>query len=53
MSGTAAPGDAGDAGDAGDPGAQRAAAWVEHLRAGGTTPWLAWTEEAQIGRAHV
>jgi len=26
-----------------DPGAARATAWVAHLRAGGTTPWAAWT----------
>lgn len=27
----------------GDPGPARAAAWVAHLRAGGTTAWSAWT----------
>lgn len=26
-----------------DPGPARAAAWVAHLRAGGTTPWAGWT----------
>lgn len=30
----------------GSPGVARAWGWVAHLRAGGTTPWLAWTGEA-------
>jgi hypothetical protein len=32
--------------DALSPGAARAWGWVAHLRAGGTTPWLAWTDAA-------
>ena len=30
------------------PGPARAAAWVAHLRAGGTTPWSAWTGTAGV-----
>ncbi len=29
-----------------NPGTARAWGWVEHLRAGGSTPWLEWTGEA-------
>lgn len=28
---------------------ERARTWVEHLRRGGTTPWLAWHDEAAAG----
>ncbi len=30
-------------------GSGRAHAWVAHLRRGGTTPWLAWSDEAVTG----